>query len=192
MRFKLPKKDPPAPYSEPESNSTNGKCVEGFDTRIVVTIRKNDLSVERNRKEGKRKKWGWDIGTLGHNPERGHTTYASVYWDDHRLVGRGLYGKCREPCGEGIWILPHDADKLHQPWLLACLWYQVRGTVRACRKYDVVYGGAKLELGKVAGVELGWRPSKLEEWLGVKQIFSASTMSMGVQKGGEISPCSVM
>lgn len=61
------------------------------------------------------------------------TTNASVYWDDHRLVGRGLYGERREPRREGVWMLLHDAGGWHQRWQLTSLWHQVRRTVRACR-----------------------------------------------------------
>jgi len=80
----------------------NGNCVEGFDTGLVVTVRNDDLSVERKRKKGRS-----EIGG-GHNPKRvphitkfnisthhdGNTlrrddyvtTHVSVYRDDHRLV----------------------------------------------------------------------------------------------------------
>jgi len=31
-------------------------------------------------------------------------------------------------------------------------------------KYDAICGGDELEFGKVAGVELGWRPCELADW----------------------------
>jgi hypothetical protein len=86
---------------------------------------------------------GLVLGWLGHDGDalcRNDyiTANASVYWDDHRLVGRGLYGERREPRREGIRMLLHDAGGLHQ---LACLRHQVRSTVRTCRRgYEIGRG----------------------------------------------------
>ena len=99
-----------------------------------MTVRNENLSAERKRKEReKRGTSGLEVDIIRNmcapitkvNINTHHdgdalcrddyvATHASVYRDHHRLVGRGLYGeRQRGPCGEG-WVLLYVADGLHQ------------------------------------------------------------------------------